>query len=651
MNATTKTTAVASSHSRQQKRKDIRKQNQLHQNQNKCTYFIYGQNGEQKSNWIYNAQFLHVGKAGGGTIRERIEKLNFNIEYKHSPIGRNNTQTTETRTASTSTSTTASTSTSAANEKMTYLIGIRDPIDRYISNFYWQGLTLCLEDNSPDNDTDINTDINTYTDTNNSTNTTIMSYNYNDTRKKSEPLHAVTRKPNKYCRLQTKNIPTSTDISNMIHIKYNSNANELAESLCSTESKEQEDAIQDMNMLSHAKHTLWDWLQVTGILQLHTQNNETTSTSSRTSPIYTKNKNVNVAGMVVEHGYDFLQQIDHSIEYAFTNSLLQQQTNSDSSSHQQRQRQHQHQLVAGDHYITTNTAATTAHDIMETKLLNLNNDGDDSTNSNTAANQNQNQRKKVKQHSSFSSSSSSENKQSSIGIQLLDYSNLPWIQKMQHHQRHGLSKKGACCLANHFYWKDYHILFKPTSTSSTSSKSNDIITSTFLGDIVCNYGTSNDKNNNARKSQICIDALNSISQRYRNLQCNNDNEEENEQEEQYDDRDNDNDNNNEKNDAADVDVDIKIKNKDKDHQRQHQHQRQHEVVNNTAASTSTSSPSPLSSLMATSTLTSTETMMMKTTLQMYPCFLMIFFLWLYMVKHYIHNTTSINNRNKPQQKR
>ncbi|OEU07113.1 hypothetical protein FRACYDRAFT_251856 [Fragilariopsis cylindrus CCMP1102] len=575
-------------------RQQIRKQNQLHQNQNKYTYFIYGQNGEQQSNWIYNAQFLHVGKAGGGTIRERIEKLNFNIEYKHSPLGRNYTQTTTTTMIASAAATTASTPAAAENEKMTmttpttYLIGVRDPIDRYISNFYWQGLTLCLEENDTDNSNNDTT-----------TTTTTMSYYYNDTRKNGEPLSTVTRKPNKFCRLQTKNIPTSIDISNMIHIKYNSNASELAESLCSTT----DDAIQDMNMLSHAKHTLWDWLQVTGILV--NQHDDTTSNSS-SNP--TKiNKNVNVAGMVVENGYDFLQQIDDSIEYAFTNSFNLQQQNSDNTNNdQQHQSRSQRQLV-GDHH-HTNTTNTTAHDIMEMKLFDLNNnhDGDgNSTKSNNDSknNGNGNQRKKVKEHSSSSSKKEV----------LLDYSELPWIQKMQHHQQNGLSKKGACCLANHFYWKDYHILFKPTSFSA-----NDVITSTFLSDLVCNYGTrsttstSNNNRSATNKSQLCIDALNSISQRYKNLQCNNDNEEENieeEEEQQYTDSDNDNDNDNEENNDADVDVTIKINIKDKEHQRRHEvvDKNKNDLTTATIAIVSASTSSSLSTKATSSPSTSAET--------------------------------------------
>lgn len=72
-----------------------------------------------------DAIFLHIGKAGGGNARERLKQWNLNISVCHpKPCVYRATE----------------------NPDSGIIVPIRDPVDRYLSAFYWRLIVLCNPD-------------------------------------------------------------------------------------------------------------------------------------------------------------------------------------------------------------------------------------------------------------------------------------------------------------------------------------------------------------------------------------------------------------------------------------------------------------------------------------------------------------------------
>lgn len=171
--------------------------------------------------------FLHVGKSGGGTVKEVLR--NSNVPYKRChprPCPDD------------------------VFDATTVLVTVRDHVDRFVSAFDWKGLILCKEEN--------------------------------ETRKVSS--ESAIQHPESYCMT---NAPRQAE---MIHEKYKSNANILAEALC--ESGERlEKARYDFGLIGHAKHLLSDWLP---------------QDTWRTR---------NVFAIVQEPGFDLMEQTNAAIEW------------------------------------------------------------------------------------------------------------------------------------------------------------------------------------------------------------------------------------------------------------------------------------------------------------------------------------------------
>eukprot|EP00536_Pseudo-nitzschia_multiseries_P005718 jgi/Psemu1/303567/fgenesh1_kg.111_\ len=85
--------------------------------------YLAGAKQEVKGDFyrVQNTTLLHLGKAGGGVITERLRKLRFNMLYRHAYHS----------------------DPGLWKDTSIYLMALRDPIDRFVSNFYWSGLILC----------------------------------------------------------------------------------------------------------------------------------------------------------------------------------------------------------------------------------------------------------------------------------------------------------------------------------------------------------------------------------------------------------------------------------------------------------------------------------------------------------------------------
>lgn len=141
--------------------------------------------------------FLHVGKAGGGTVFHEL--LNANIPFRRChphPCPP-----------------------SLFQNFSTILVTIRDPVDRYVSAFNWRSHLLCKL--------------------------------HNETRTPNGALRF--RFPDKYCEPNNK-----TKEAYILHDKYSWDPNKLAEALCRDDNGE---ASQDLREIRHANHFLIEWFQ------------------------------------------------------------------------------------------------------------------------------------------------------------------------------------------------------------------------------------------------------------------------------------------------------------------------------------------------------------------------------------------------------
>ena len=125
---------------------------------------------------------------------------------------------------------------------------------------------------------------------------------------KKQSVNYITKNAYKWFWKQTKNIPTLNEFFHMIHTKYNGNRNLLAELLCSEEDIVNlsvttthytnnitthcyKEDIHNINILLHAKYTLYDWLKETGITMLgddddgNNKNNSKNNNTCKTLPL------------------------------------------------------------------------------------------------------------------------------------------------------------------------------------------------------------------------------------------------------------------------------------------------------------------------------------------------------------------------------
>ena len=192
--------------------------------------------------FVEDLSFLHLGKAGGGTIQKRIVRLGYNAYYEHPKPTSNEKQ-------------------KYRRKIRNYLINLRDPIDRFLSNFYWSGLILCYKEG-------------------------------NDTRiPMKKGLHQVESDPGKNCRSNVEQEAA------MIHGTYQGNAEQLALGLCNSDLFVRKRAEADMRLLAHAQYSITDWIDSLG-----------------------EPEGTTMVGIVLEEGYDYNAQIDNALVYALEHS-------------------------------------------------------------------------------------------------------------------------------------------------------------------------------------------------------------------------------------------------------------------------------------------------------------------------------------------
>lgn len=190
-----------------------------------------------------NARFLHHGKAGGGTFRSRLRRhWNLYIDQCH-PYPCNITEGF------------SNGSNSKSNKSAIVLFSIRDPIERFVSAFYWRSHVLC----NPTGD---------------------------------ERNHTTERRgvdSEKYCRSSWE--PTEQYI---LFQKYKQNVSVLAESLCEHDATFS-NAKQDMAKIGHMRHSISDWLVECGW--------------------WKKEMKESFAPIVLEPNFDFERQIDEAVHW------------------------------------------------------------------------------------------------------------------------------------------------------------------------------------------------------------------------------------------------------------------------------------------------------------------------------------------------
>ena len=74
---------------------------------------------------VLQTKLLHMGKSGGGTFIDRAHKLGFVMMHGETQTPRSVEQ---------------------MQKKKTLILTIRDPVDRFRSNFYWLSLVACRLD-------------------------------------------------------------------------------------------------------------------------------------------------------------------------------------------------------------------------------------------------------------------------------------------------------------------------------------------------------------------------------------------------------------------------------------------------------------------------------------------------------------------------
>jgi hypothetical protein len=155
------------------------------------------QRNESGRSELKGVLFLHPGKAGGGSVKERYRHWHVRMKSCHPRP--------------------------CPDRILSFnftLISVRDPVDRFVSAFNWRAQVLCR------------------------------------TKGETRPQDGAraTRNPDLFCK--NRELGESTyEESIMIHEKYKSNVSMLAEALCFGE-----EGREDLKQLGHARYSLSDWL-------------------------------------------------------------------------------------------------------------------------------------------------------------------------------------------------------------------------------------------------------------------------------------------------------------------------------------------------------------------------------------------------------
>jgi hypothetical protein len=200
-------------------------------------------------------------KAGGGSIGDRRNELNFEFKYGQDHPHPKKLET--------------------YKKYESLIISLRDPIERMKSGWYWRALLQCRYDRK------------------------------DEIRKKNCKNRG--QHPDKCC--DNKKSKTIIGYLN----RYDGHAYNLAEAFCSNDTSIQKQAYIDINEIPHLGHTIVNWLH------LINNNNNNNSNSSSDNYDYDYNYNYNddaikiiqnkMIPVIVEKGYDLIEQIDGAIEW------------------------------------------------------------------------------------------------------------------------------------------------------------------------------------------------------------------------------------------------------------------------------------------------------------------------------------------------
>lgn len=151
-----------------------------------------------------DALFLHIGKAGGGFVKERLKQWKLNITRCHPwPC-------------------------SSRDSTAGALVNIRDPVDRFVSAFYWRAMILC----NPDGD-----------------------QRQKLTPSAGAPPNTVEQHPDRFCKDSNQR-----GEKNALFRLYKQNATMFAESLCSRNNRTSKEARRFLHeKLHHARHSIRAW--------------------------------------------------------------------------------------------------------------------------------------------------------------------------------------------------------------------------------------------------------------------------------------------------------------------------------------------------------------------------------------------------------
>lgn len=181
---------------------------------------------------MHQSQFIKIEKNGGGSISERVRDWKLAIQGEHpSPKKKYNTR---------------------AKKFKSVWINLRDPVDRFVSAFYWRLVVIC----DPDGDT------------------------------RSTKGNAP-EEPQQFCKYASK------EETQLLFYEYRRDANLLAEALCSQNETVSSQAKKGIKKIEHIRNGITDWI----------------------GKDYLNMYSTNLFPMVQEHTFDIIMQVDDAVRW------------------------------------------------------------------------------------------------------------------------------------------------------------------------------------------------------------------------------------------------------------------------------------------------------------------------------------------------
>jgi len=198
---------------------------------------------------IPQAMFIHMGKAGGGNIDDQVKnKWRLHVDKIHPKITNGYPK--------------------PLLNKQAIWISLRDPVDRFLSAFYWRLIIFCDRKGDKRKISNIN------------------AYKY----------------PKEYCRTGWNK---SKEYYTLFH-HYDRDANNLAAAVCASYNTKNETAIQDIQNIGHVGkgQMITDWIPLKGA-------NSTDNNTKYLKP------DINIFPIVLEHPFDLVAQVDDAVEWTY----------------------------------------------------------------------------------------------------------------------------------------------------------------------------------------------------------------------------------------------------------------------------------------------------------------------------------------------